>query len=90
MADTTFTALSAVRVASLCPTRARRRGEGRALHLIEVNALTGAIGKFREREALRPTPPDGQRGFRVRRGVRPRGHPGDCPYGATPKILTAS
>lgn len=59
MADTTFSALSAVRGGTFAGTVLAGVAEDGALHMLEVNALTGAIGKFREREPLRPRSSEG-------------------------------
>lgn len=88
MADTTFTALSAVRGGAFADPVLGGVALDGALYLLEVKAGTGVIGKFRERGTLRPPPADGNAD--VSAGValdrRPQGrlpfwHDGEDPDG---------
>jgi hypothetical protein len=62
LADTTFTALSAVRQGAFGNVALVGVAHDGALHVLEVNPLTGVIGKLRGREPLRPPLPDGPAG----------------------------
>ena len=57
MADTTFTELTAVPLGEFAGKVLAGVARDGALHLLQVNELTGAIKKFRDREPLRPNPP---------------------------------
>ena len=58
MADTTFTALTAVREGAFANVLAGVAQDG-ALYVLELNASTGVVGKFRDRGSLRPPRADG-------------------------------
>lgn len=75
MADTTFSALSAVSAGTLASPVIAGVAQDGALHLLQVDARTGVISKFREREPLRPLPADGNTGatLGVQLNRRPRG-----------------
>jgi hypothetical protein len=85
MADTTFTTLTAVREGAFAGTVLAGVARDCALHLLDVDAITGAIGKFRAREPLRP--PTSYGGTDTP-GVALNGPKGRLPLwydGATPK-----
>ena len=73
MADTTFAALSAARSGSFAETLLAGVGQDRALHLLSINSLSGVIGKFRDREPLRPPGPGAGVGGNVQLDRRPVG-----------------
>ena len=57
MADPTFSALSVVREGTLANSVLAGVAKDRALHLMQFNAATGAVTKFRQREPLQPPLP---------------------------------
>ncbi|HKW84186.1 MAG TPA: hypothetical protein VJN68_10575, partial [Burkholderiaceae bacterium] len=59
IADTSFTALTVVRQGVFAGQVLAGVGQDGALHLFELNAQTGVVGRFRDREGLRPPPEQG-------------------------------
>jgi len=59
MADTTFSAMSVVRGGTSAGKVLAGVAQDGALYLLELNPVTGALGKFRDTGALRPPPTDG-------------------------------
>ena len=88
MADTTFTALTAVREGAFDNVLAGVAQDG-ALYVLELNASTGVVSKFRDRGSLRPPRAD-------RNADAPLachsivGRRGACQFGTTRLILPAS
>lgn len=59
MTDTTFTALTAVREGAFADKVLAGVAQDGALYLLEMNASSGVVGKFRERGSLRPPAANG-------------------------------
>jgi hypothetical protein len=59
LADTTFSALTAVRTVNFANGVLAGVAQDGALHLLSTNPPTAPIGKFLDRDGLHPPPPDG-------------------------------